>query len=73
MYVWDETVGSRGSQEISACITKHIQSRCSNAKHVVMYSDTCTGQNRNWKVALSLMKLVQSDDNGIKTIDQMFL
>lgn len=73
MYVWDETVGSRGSQEISACITKHIQSRCSNAKHVVMYSDTCTGQNRNWKVALSLMKLVQSDDNGIETIDQKFM
>ena len=38
-----------------------------------MYSDTCTRQNRNWKVALSLMKLVKSDDNSIETIDQRFM
>lgn len=70
MYVWDETTASRGSQEISACLTKHLkQNPC---KHVIIYSDTCGGQNRNINVALSLMKLTQ-DMNVIDTIDLKFM
>lgn len=42
------------------------------AKHVV-FSDTFTVQNRNWKVAMSMMKLVLSDANTIQIIDQNFM
>lgn len=73
MYCWDEVTGSRGSQEIAACLVKHITARASAAKHVVLYSDTCTGQNRNWKVAMTLMKLVLSENNKIEIIDQKFM
>lgn len=65
MYCWDEVNGSKGSQEIAACLLKHIEARARLANHVVMYSDTCTGQNRNWKTDITLMKLVQSEDNNI--------
>lgn len=72
MYTWDETIASRGSQEISSCVTKHITARASTSRHVTMYSDTCTGQNRNWKFELRLIKLIQSSDN-IDIIDHKFM
>lgn len=70
MYVWDETIASRGSQEISACLRKHLE--VNPCKHVIIYSDTCGGQNRNINVALSLMKLTQ-EENAIDTIDLKFM
>lgn len=59
MYTWDETLASRGSQEISSCVTKHLLNRARNYKHIIMYSDTCTGQNRNWNFALAMHKLTK--------------
>lgn len=38
-----------------------------------MYSDSCTGQNRNIKTALSFLKLVQDPQNSLTTIDHKFL
>lgn len=74
MYCWDETIGSRGSQEIGACVIKHIQSRASTAEHVVMFSDTCTGQNRNIKISLLLMKFLSGKDSGqVSIIDHKFM
>lgn len=73
MYGWDETVASRGSQEIISCVTKHINTRASEAEHIVSYSDTCTGQNRNWNFFLSMLKLVLSDNNQIKTYDHKYM
>lgn len=73
MYGWDEVTASRGSQEISACVKKHIELRAANSKHVVLYSDSCTGQNRNWNFALALLQLVQSENNSIEIIDHKFM
>ena len=38
-----------------------------------MYSDSCSGQNRNIKTVLSLLKLVQSEDIKAKSIELKFL
>lgn len=70
MYVWDETMASRGSQEVAACIKKHLST--SNKKHVIIYSDSCTGQNRNIKLALTLMKITQ-ESPSIDRIDHKFM
>ena len=72
MYVWPETEGSRGSQEIGSCIIKHLTGHASNAKHIVMYSDSCGGQNRNIKIVLFLMKYLQSQSGSTETIDLKF-
>lgn len=73
MYVWDETIASRGSQEIASCLALHIEKEAATSSHIIAYSDTCTGQNRNIQLALTWMKLVMSDDNNIATIDHKFL
>ena len=75
MHVWHEGVASRGAQEISSCITTFVQavsrSECKKTQ-LVMWSDSCGGQNRNIKMSLSLLKLVCTDI-PFTTITQKFL
>lgn len=73
MNVWDEVEGGRGSQDIATSLVKHLKTHAALQKHVIMYSDSCTGQNRNIKTTLSLLKLVQDPDTSIATIDHKFL
>ncbi|KAJ8688468.1 hypothetical protein QAD02_024263 [Eretmocerus hayati] len=72
MYMYDETEGGRGSQDIASCLVTHIVAKASHATHIIMWSDMCTGQNRNIKVTLSLMKLLQRPDIEADIIDHKF-
>ena len=45
MYMWDESVGSRGSQEI--CLLAFLKELAPSAQHLIAYGDSCGGQNRN--------------------------
>lgn len=58
MYVWDESIASRGSQEIGSCILQHVKKVVSKqTEKIIFWSDSCLGQNRNINVAL-LMKII---------------
>lgn len=74
MYVWPESMASRGAQEISACLCKHMRERLpSNTKKIILNSDSCFGQNRNVKVALMLKRLLASWPNSrLTSIEQRF-
>lgn len=75
-YCWDETIASRSSVEVASSLLVHFKQAvmCCNPviKHIVIYSDCCTGQNRNLNIALTLLRFV-SEDNSIETIEQKFL
>ena len=73
MHLWDETEGGRGSQEVASLLAKHIRQEAKKHTHVILYSDSCTGQNRNIKVASTLMNLVLDPKLSIKVIDHKFL
>lgn len=73
MHIWDETVASRGSQEIASCLSDYLKHEMTEKTHIIAYSDTCTGQNRNIKLALTWMKIVAESDNNISVIDHKFL
>lgn len=64
IYVWPETEGSRRSQEISFFLIKHLTGHGNNAKHIVMYCDSCRGQTLNIKVVLSLIKFLQTESGS---------
>lgn len=51
MYVWNESMASRGPQEIGSCLLHFIKNYVHTEK-LIMYSDQCGGQNRNIKIAL---------------------
>ncbi|KAK5647846.1 hypothetical protein RI129_002738 [Pyrocoelia pectoralis] len=72
MYCWDETLASRGSQEISSCLRKHISTHAASYHHIIAYSDACTGQNRNIKTSLMWLKLL-ADSENLEVIDHKFL
>ncbi|XP_046684566.1 uncharacterized protein LOC124370321 [Homalodisca vitripennis] len=74
MYVWNEVEGSRGSQEVASCITEHLSHNVSNdVSHVIMFSDSCGGQNRNIKLALTMMQFIQQENCKIQTVDHKFM
>ncbi|XP_030747603.1 uncharacterized protein LOC115876055 isoform X2 [Sitophilus oryzae] len=59
-FLWDETGGKKGSSEIGTCLLKYIQNLPREVKHVVLYADTCGGQNRNINVFAALIYAVNT-------------
>lgn len=74
MYVWNESIASRGSQEVSSCLYKHFEKYVpKDTQKIILRSDTCTGQNRNIKMALMLKKVFsQFDFPELTSIEQHF-
>lgn len=72
MFVWDESVASRGSQEVGSCLLYYIK-HFVKTKKVIMYSDGCGGQNRNIKMALLCTHVVQSEEFSVEEIKHNFL
>ena len=70
-YIWPETDGNRGANEIGTCIFNYLQCLDKNIEHVTLYSDCCAGQNRNQYVCSVLMHAVRV--LPVKIIDQKFL
>ena len=68
MFVWPESKGSRGPKEISSFPIKYIMTYAANFEKLIIYSDSCTGQNRNIKIVLSLLKLFQSTEIRAESI-----
>lgn len=72
MYVWNESIASRGAQEVGSCLKKHIQNCIPpEVNHLILYSDSCGGQNRNIKMSLLLMHVLQTSQT-LDIIDQKF-
>ncbi|KAJ2940817.1 hypothetical protein O0L34_g5819 [Tuta absoluta] len=59
--VWVEGEAGRGAQEVGSCLIKHLlEGLKPNVKHVIFWSDSCGGQNRNIKLTLMLKALLHS-------------
>ncbi|MCG8049000.1 MAG: hypothetical protein N0E48_25925 [Candidatus Thiodiazotropha endolucinida] len=71
-YIWDETHGQRGSSEIGTCVITYINSLPPVVRHVILYSDCCSGQNRNQYLASGLLHTVVQHPH-VHTIEQKFL
>lgn len=48
MYMWSENNGKRGSDEIASILLKHFKEREHLPKNLIVYTDNCGGQNKNW-------------------------
>jgi len=71
-YTWNETVGKRGTNEIATVLLTWMGPvDDSKAKHVVLYSDTCGGQNRN-KIMCTALILFLATAKHINIIEQKF-
>lgn len=68
-YMWHEGTANRGSNEIASCLWKYLNINA-NGKEVVLFSDTCGGQNRNANMAAFCLYAVNHLD--IPVINHMF-
>lgn len=60
MYVWDESVASRGACEVFSCIYKYVADIIpKNTEKTITYSDSYPGQNKNIKTTIMLKKLLE--------------
>lgn len=64
MYLWDETVGSRGCNEIASCLLHYITTKYQplvhgQARQLILWNDRCCGQNNNRMVLLLLIWLAR--------------
>lgn len=48
-WLWNETIGKRGSNEIASFVQNFIKDKCESTetKEIRFYTDNCGGQNRN--------------------------
>lgn len=57
--IWLEYEASKGTQEVGSCMKKYIESIKSPVKKLLLWSDSCGGQNRSIKFVLMMIYLLQ--------------
>ena len=72
MFMWSESIVSRGSHEIGSAILKYLQLTGSKASHLMVFSDACGGHNRNINIACLWMYVVSSSDFPYSVVDHKF-
>lgn len=74
MYVWPECTASRGAEEIASCLYKNFHVTIpEDTEKIILYSDSCGGQNRNIKMTMMIKYLLDSwPHSSLKTIEQRF-
>ncbi|GLV32822.1 hypothetical protein CBL_00471 [Carabus blaptoides fortunei] len=72
MFVWDESVASRGPEEVGSGILYYIKLYVKTTK-LIMYSDQCDGQNSNIKLPVLCQYTVSHPDYVVNEIDHKFL
>jgi len=70
-FMWHEGQGTKGSSETATCLSRWIQKQPDSVEHVIFYSDTAAGQNRNQAVLGMYFHTVCH--TGIKTIDHKYM
>ncbi|XP_072390087.1 uncharacterized protein [Diabrotica undecimpunctata] len=50
MYMWPENIAKRGSDEIASILYKHFRTNRPTANKLIVYTDNCSGQNKNWSL-----------------------
>ena len=58
IYTWNESEGYRGSIEICSALYTHIIKYHSSADHLILWSDSTGGQNRNHMMTTMIMRLL---------------
>ena len=72
MHVWNETVASRGAEDIASCLLRYCTEKASaGVTSLRAYSDACGGQNRNSKLVMMWMYICMT--TAIEKIDHKFM
>ena len=68
--MWDESTAKRGSCEVVSCLQSLLEDRQTGAQRLILFSDGCCGQNKNWVMVAFLLRLIEQI---YRSIDHKFL
>lgn len=71
-YMWHECSGKRGGNEIASCLYDYIKKLPLTVSKIILYSDTCGGQNKNSFVSAMFITIIK-ECTHIQLIDHKFL
>lgn len=71
MFMWTESVAKRGSSEIASVLLKYLTSKPTRSENLLVFTDNCGGQNKNWLIMALWLQLVR--EKVYKTIEHRFL
>ena len=61
-YWWDETESDLSASSFASCDIQHLQTHClSDTLPIILFSDGCGGQNRNYFLSNALSNFINSD------------
>lgn len=72
-YMWHEGIAARGSTEIGSCLYRHLSTISTHATHLILYSDSCGGQNRNIHLLCLYLHIVGNHSLPFDVIDHKFM
>ncbi|KAK3931206.1 Dihydroorotase [Frankliniella fusca] len=70
--MWHEGEGERGPNQIGSALYHYALGLSDDIEHLVLWSDTCGGQNKNSIVTAALQTILKHKQS-LKVIDQKFL
>lgn len=70
MFLWTEDIAKRGSDEVASILLKFLMTK-TEIDHLIIFTDNCPGQNKNWLMMSLWLQLVK--ENKFKTITHHFL
>ena len=75
MYCWTEGTAKRGSIEVISCMLKFVRSVASTWPKLVLWCDTCGGQNCNFNINMTafLITLVNESNLSINKVTHRYL
>lgn len=71
-FLWHESIALRGANEIASCLFKYLMNLPPEITDITLYSDTCSGQNKNCHVAAMFLTVMQLSTT-LKQIDHKFM
>lgn len=74
MLHWTEAEAHRGANDIATCVVKFLEEVDQKGEYesVILYSDTCGGQNRN-RILITAIPSFLAQSTNIRRVEQKFL
>ena len=70
-FMWHEGTAGRGSSEIASCMLKFLHDLPNDIKRVCLFSDTCSGQNRNQFFCAMIIYALHN--SNIQQLDHLYM
>ena len=70
MFLWTENIAKRGSDEAASILLKYL-SKITEVDDLIIFTDNCPGQNKNWLLMALRLQLVK--EKKFKSITHNFL